>query len=155
MSPGSIALLVAGVSCLVMLLSSAVSYETSSRTVVAALKIEPAMEFRNVHLVNQRIRSGDPLILSYTYDKREDCFPDKGEGELNFKFFKGSTIDGWRPGLRSDEPPGVNLKAVNEIATPALGEGAYELGLRAVFVCAGERATQLISIPPLKFEVIP
>ena len=119
------------------------------------LDVKPAMEFRNMELRNTRLKQGEPLVLSYTYDKREDCYPDKGEGEINFKFFKGPHIDGWRPGLRSDEPPGHGLSALNEIATPRLAPGTYDLGLRAIFVCQGERAAQIITLPPLTFEVIP
>ena len=119
------------------------------------LNVKPAMEFRNMEIVNPRVHAGEPLMLSYTYDKREDCYPDKGEGEINFKFFRGPNIDGWRPGLRSDEPPGVGLSAVNKIATPKLEPGIYDLGLRAIFVCQGERAAQIITLPPLTFEVIP
>ena len=119
------------------------------------LNVKPAMEFRNMEIVKPQIKQGEPLMLAYTYDKREDCYPDKGEGEINFKFFKGPNIDGWRPGLRSDEPPGIGLNALNEIATPNLSPGTYDLGLRAIFVCRGERAAQIITLPPLAFEVIP
>lgn len=130
--------------------------ETAGReAALDVLNVKPAMEFRNLKLVDTRIRQGQSLTLSYTYDKREDCYPDKGEGEINFKFFKGANIDGWRPGLRSDEPPGINLPAINQIATPPLGPGTYDLGLRAIFVCRGERAAQIITLPALTFEVVP
>lgn len=122
---------------------------------LSAIAVQPAMEFRNMEIVQPQIRQGEPLTLTYTYDKRADCYPDNGEGEINFKFFKGSVINGWRPGMRSDEPPGVNLPALNVIDTPKLDPGVYDLGLRAIFVCKGERAAQIITLPPLSFEVLP
>lgn len=140
------------------IVSSFIGSNAGEQAALRILNVKPAMAFHDIKLRTPIIRNGDPLELTYSYDKRAECSPPDGEGEFLFKIYQGAIIKRVADGLLVDElASGVNLGPVVTTLPklPDLLPGSYKLGMRGVFVCVGERDAQIITPEKLSFEVIP
>lgn len=138
---------------------------------------DPPIVFHDMKLLNTRIRSGEDLTISYTYDKRSECtpqpdplpgFPDRmtnANGEFNYKvrFRDSGRTTSFRriPDGRTanEDPAGIGMSTTYPIfvsgIVPPLVPGHYAIQFRAIFTCTGEKGLQTVDSPYLDFYVVP
>ncbi|AGK57521.1 hypothetical protein HYPDE_29228 [Hyphomicrobium denitrificans 1NES1] len=108
---------------------------------------ERAIVFHQFTLAENEVKADQELRLSFTYDKRPECFGRDAEGEYYFRVWYS---DGEASSLRklpdgraaSADPPGKNQTASLTVRLshilPPLEPGQYELQVVGSFRCHGE-----------------
>ena len=121
----------------------------------------PAIVVRDSKLVSTRLRPGEPVAYTFTYDKRSDCHEPIGKSEISYRlwhFPRGAIpwFDWVSYGRPSRAPPGTNMRldGPSVIPLPRLAAGSYAIQFRAVYHCARASDEQTIDGPMLPFEVV-
>jgi hypothetical protein len=121
----------------------------------------PAIVFHTLSMAKTTVYPGEPLSISYDYDKRAECTPQLGSGRFIYEAW--TSTDEYIPILPIklvDAQPAGYGQAIRDLAVTMserpLRPGAYEFQISARFACKGEPSEQ----PPIKsqripFEVVP
>lgn len=139
----TIALLVVLVLCVQQL---AFSYYYRPMMMQAAMRLDPAMVFHSLSIDNPVVPSGEPLQVSYSYDKRSECTSGSYSFHALIRSNDGTYVHfiALQEGVKSLEPAGVGLHAKMNVSTSGVPIGIYALEIIAVFMCQGEQAPQVI-----------
>ena len=117
----------------------------------------PAMVIRNIVVISPLIKNGDKFLYEFDYDKRPECYPPDGTGEVTYKLwtnenglFERFTV--LEHATISYADPKIHHR-VTKIELPALSPGRYMLQYRSKFQCKGASAVQEWDGPMMPFEV--
>ena len=119
----------------------------------------PGMVIRNVQVISKFIRNGEEFVYAFDYDKRPECYPPDGAGEVAYRIWiddgKGvferfvtvptSTISYAVPQLHH---------RTTKISIPPLNPGVYMMQWHTKFTCKGASRVQENDGPMMPFEVL-
>jgi hypothetical protein len=125
----------------------------------------PPLIIRDAHLINPVVEQGGQIRYVAVYDKRTDCSPLLGEGNVHYKYEamspvvdpnQGKVIRDKVAGTISDSwPAGKNLKGEGYVAVPDdLPEGTYELSAVAVYNCSKAPSRLKAKTPTMTLQVV-
>lgn len=118
----------------------------------------PAMVVSNLRTISTQVKQGDPFIYQFDYDKRVECYPPKGKGEVTYRiwfedngaFERYHVVD---PVTISYADPALHHR-VTTVTIPVLPPGKYMMQWRVNFICAGASKPQSWDGAMMPFEVV-
>lgn len=119
----------------------------------------PAMVLSNIHILTKTLGSGQQFSYEFDYDKRLECSPPSGSGEVTYRvwFDDGNGYERFHvvdPTTISYADPAQHHRTT-KVSLPPLDPGKYMLQWRSHFVCSGASKPQTFDGPMMPFEVEP
>ena len=119
----------------------------------------PAMVVSNVRIISKQIKSGEQFVYEFDYDKRTECYPPKGTGEVTYRiwfedagaFERFHVVD---PSTISYADPAMHHRRTT-VTIPPLMPGHYMMQWRVYFVCKGASKPQSWDGALMPFDVVP
>ena len=117
-----------------------------------------AMDIRNIKISTPSLKSGARFAYEFDYDKRIECYPPLGGGEVVYRIWIDGP-DGFQR-FRTVEPGNISYAdpqlhhRTTEVDLPSLTPGKYKLQYRVTFTCKGASRIQQWDGPLMPFEVI-
>lgn len=118
------------------------------------------MEIRNIKVVSQKLVHGDQFVYEFDYNKRIECYPPKGTGEVTYRVWLQDQIGNtyskflWvDPSTISYTDPAKHHRQT-AVDLPFLRPGQYLMQYRARFVCEGASKVLEFDGPLMPFEVV-
>ena len=117
----------------------------------------PAMVLRNIKILSQLMKKNEKFVYEFDYDKRPECHPPDGAGEITYKLWlkedgKFERFMILEHATISYADPAQHHR-ITKIELPPLEPGRYMLQYRSKFQCKGASAVQEWEGPMMPFEV--
>lgn len=118
------------------------------------------MTIWNINVISQSMKSSQPFVYEFEYNKRKECHPPKGQGEVAYRtWFQDPATSAYNrfvwiePSTVSYADPDQHFRR-NSIDMPKLNPGHYLMQYRARFVCEGASKTLEFDGPLMPFEIV-
>ena len=117
-----------------------------------------AMNIRNVKVMTPKIKKGEDFVYEFDYDKRRECFPPRGTGELKYRIWPNDNgeyknFEAVKLGAASFADPEQHHRR-NSVQVQALDPGLYMMQYQVSFTCQGASKDQHWDGPMMPFEVV-
>ena len=117
-----------------------------------------AMEIRNIKVLTPVLKSGAQFAYEFDYDKRPECYPPLGGGEVVYRIWIDGP-DGFER-FRTIEPSTISYAdpqlhhRTTRVDVPQLSPGKYKLQYRVTFSCKGASHPQQWDGVLMPFEIV-
>ena len=117
------------------------------------------IDIRNIHVITPKLKSGQPFVYEFDYDKRKECHPPKGAGEVSYRVWLKDSVGTYNhflwvdPSTISYADPEVHHRETT-VDMPRLVPGQYMMQYRARYVCEGASKILEFDGPLMPFEIV-
>ena len=117
-----------------------------------------AMNIRNVKVMTPKMKPGEDFVYELDYDKRRECFPPRGSGELKYRIWPNENgeykhFEAVKLGAISFADPEQHHRR-NNVPVQTLAPGLYMMQYQLSFTCEGASKDQHWDGPLMPFEVV-
>jgi len=119
----------------------------------------PAMVLWDIRVIDSRLSPGMSFRYEFQYNKRRECFPPLGKGEVSYRLWYQDADGAFSRFKQLDSSvsfavPATNAHRSTTVPVPTLAPGSYAMQYRAHFQCQGASAVQELDGPLMRFEVV-
>ena len=118
----------------------------------------PAMKITNIKVLSKFLTNGEQFVYEFDYDKRAECYPPDGWGEVRYRIWidDGNGFERFIPVPASTISYAVpqDHHRTTKISIPPLNPGLYMMQYQTRFACKGASKVQEMDGPMMPFEVL-